>query len=246
MNVQIFGTNKSQDTKKALRFFKDRGLKPHFVDLNKRPIAPGELNKFIQKFGLNAVIDSEGKAYQKQGLEYMRVPDEQMIEKLIDDPALMVLDTRFAEQYARPIERSRDSGRLARLPDRTRLLDPPRGECFHHEAAQPRVVRRVHVHHHELLLLELVVHHRLAEEAGALVGREDLRVAGDLDDVGVLGHRPERHPGGPVVVEVDRGLVPEDVEHVVGEALDVVVRVGDVDICERQRGQRPLQFRRSR
>jgi arsenate reductase (glutaredoxin) len=90
MNVQIFGTHKSQDTKKALRFFKERGLKPHFVDLSKRPMAPGELGKFVQRFGLNALIDTAGKAYKGQGLEHMRVPDAQMIAKLIDDPALMV------------------------------------------------------------------------------------------------------------------------------------------------------------
>jgi arsenate reductase-like glutaredoxin family protein len=90
MNVQIFGTNKSQDTKKALRFFKERGLSPHFVDLKTRAIAPGELNRFVQKFGLNALVDTGGKAYKQQGLEYLRVSDEAMLQKLIDDPALMV------------------------------------------------------------------------------------------------------------------------------------------------------------
>lgn len=89
MNVQIFGTNKSQDTKKALRFFKERGLKPHFVDLAQRPIAPGELSRFVQRFGLNALVDKESQAYKKQGLEYMRVSDEAMIDKLTRDPALM-------------------------------------------------------------------------------------------------------------------------------------------------------------
>jgi arsenate reductase len=90
MNVQIFGTSKSQDTKKALRFFKERGVKPQFVDLNDRAMAPGELGKFIQKFGLNALVDTGGKAYERAGLQYMRVGDEQMIQKLMDEPALMV------------------------------------------------------------------------------------------------------------------------------------------------------------
>ena len=90
MNVQIFGTNKSQDTKKALRFFKERGLRPQFVDLKERAMAPGELARFVQKFGLNAVIDTGGKAYERAGLEYLRVGDEEMTQKLIDDPALMV------------------------------------------------------------------------------------------------------------------------------------------------------------
>ena len=90
MDVQIFGTKKSQDTKKALRFFKERGLKPQFVDLQQREIAVGELNRFIQKAGLNALIDMGGKAYKDAGLEYLRVSDEQMVQKLTDNPKLMV------------------------------------------------------------------------------------------------------------------------------------------------------------
>jgi arsenate reductase (glutaredoxin) len=90
MNVQIFGTNKSQDTKKALRFFKERGLKPQFVDLQEREIALGELNRFIQKFGLNALVDTASKTYKDAGLEYLRVSNEQLIQKLIADPRLLV------------------------------------------------------------------------------------------------------------------------------------------------------------
>ena len=90
MDVQIFGTKKSQDTKKALRFFKERGIKPQFVDLKEREIAPGELKRFIQKAGLNALVDTHGKAYEKAGLEYMRVGEEAMMDKLIQDPTLMV------------------------------------------------------------------------------------------------------------------------------------------------------------
>ena len=90
MNVQIFGTKKSQDTKKALRFFKERGVKPQFVDLKEREIAPGELKRFVQKEGLNALIDTGGKTYKESGLEYMRVGDEAMLDKLTRDPSLMV------------------------------------------------------------------------------------------------------------------------------------------------------------
>lgn len=90
MDVQIFGTNKSQATKKALRFFKERGVKPQFVDLQQRELAPGELNRFVTKFGVNALVDLDGKAYKDAGLEYLRVSDEGMVQKLIDDPKLMV------------------------------------------------------------------------------------------------------------------------------------------------------------
>jgi arsenate reductase-like glutaredoxin family protein len=89
VNVQIFGTQKSQDSKKAQRFFKERGINPHFIDLQEREIAPGELRRFIDKFGLSKLVDTKSKAYQDAGLAYMRVPGEQMIQKLIDDPKLM-------------------------------------------------------------------------------------------------------------------------------------------------------------
>jgi arsenate reductase (glutaredoxin) len=90
MNIQIFGTNKSQDTKKALRFFKERSIQPHFVDLQEREMSPGELKRFSDKFGLKALIDEKGKAYAEAGFAHMRVPDEQMTQKLIDDPKLMI------------------------------------------------------------------------------------------------------------------------------------------------------------
>ena len=90
MNIQIFGTNKSQDTKKALRFFKERGTEPQFVDLQQREIAPGELNRFVQKFGVNALVDLQGKAYKDAGLEYLRVSNDDMVQRLIDNPKLMV------------------------------------------------------------------------------------------------------------------------------------------------------------
>jgi arsenate reductase (glutaredoxin) len=89
-SIQIFGTNKSQDSKKAQRFFKERGLSPHFIDLQERAIALGELKRFIDKFGFRALVDDKSKAYQGAGLAHMRVPDEQMMQKLIDDPRLMI------------------------------------------------------------------------------------------------------------------------------------------------------------
>jgi arsenate reductase-like glutaredoxin family protein len=89
MVVQIYGTQKSQDSKKALRFFKERNIDVQFFDLKTHSMSLGELSRFIQKFGLLALINSKAKAYEKAGLEYMRVSDEQMIDKLIDYPNLM-------------------------------------------------------------------------------------------------------------------------------------------------------------
>ena len=56
MEVQIFGIKKSSDTRKALRFFSERRIKTHFVDLNERAASLGELRRFAQKFGAGALI----------------------------------------------------------------------------------------------------------------------------------------------------------------------------------------------
>ena len=90
MNVQIFGTNKSQATKKALRFFKERGVKPHFVDLQAYEPAPGELGRFVQKFGVDALVDVDGKAYRDAGLEHLRLSDDALLQKLLENPKLLL------------------------------------------------------------------------------------------------------------------------------------------------------------
>lgn len=89
--VQIFGTKKSKGARAAERFFKERGVKIHYVDLTQRPLAKGELARFVQKFGLNALLDMNGKAYKDAGLEYMRVSDESLTQKMLDNPDLLRL-----------------------------------------------------------------------------------------------------------------------------------------------------------
>src|ERR1051325_7908769 len=63
MEVQIFGFKKSAHTRKALRFFAERRIKTHFVDLTQRAAAPGELRRFVQKFGVDALIDRTSKHF---------------------------------------------------------------------------------------------------------------------------------------------------------------------------------------
>lgn len=89
MEVQIFGIKKSADTRKALRFFSDRRIRTHFVDLDERPAAPGELNRFVQKHGLDALLDRESKAFADLGLKHARMSDQRWLEKLIDEPRLL-------------------------------------------------------------------------------------------------------------------------------------------------------------
>src|SRR5258708_20074408 len=68
MEVQIFGVKKSADTRAALRFFAERRIKTHFVDLNERPAALGELRRFAQKFGVTALVDRASRRFADLGL----------------------------------------------------------------------------------------------------------------------------------------------------------------------------------
>lgn len=89
--VQVFGTKKSKETRAAERFFKERGVRIHFVDLRERPIARGELARFVQKFGLNALLDQAGKAYEQSNLAYLRTTEEGVIARVIETPELLRL-----------------------------------------------------------------------------------------------------------------------------------------------------------
>jgi arsenate reductase-like glutaredoxin family protein len=89
MEVQIFGVRKSADTRKALRFFSERRIKTHFVDLNERAASLGELKRFAQKFGVGSLIDSDSSRFQALGLRHARMSDESWLSKLADEPLLL-------------------------------------------------------------------------------------------------------------------------------------------------------------
>lgn len=89
MEVQIFGVKKSADTRKAQRFFAERRIRVHFVDLMERAASPGELRRFAQKFGIGALIDSSSRRYAELGLAHARLSDERWMDKLVDEPLLL-------------------------------------------------------------------------------------------------------------------------------------------------------------
>jgi arsenate reductase-like glutaredoxin family protein len=89
MEVQIFGVKKSSDTRKALRFFAERRVKTHFVDLLERPASPGELNRFIQKFGIEALIDRSSRRFADLGLASAQLSMERWRDKLVAEPLLL-------------------------------------------------------------------------------------------------------------------------------------------------------------
>jgi arsenate reductase (glutaredoxin) len=91
MEVQIFGIKKSADTRKALRFFAERRVKTHFVDLQERPASPGELKRFAQKFGAQALVDRQSRRFGDLGLASAHLSDDRWIEKLAAEPMLLRL-----------------------------------------------------------------------------------------------------------------------------------------------------------
>ena len=89
MEVQVFGTKKCTDTRKALRFFAERRIKTHFVDLNERAASLGELTRFAQKFGVGALIDTTSKRYAALGLASARYSDQRLLERLVEEPLVL-------------------------------------------------------------------------------------------------------------------------------------------------------------
>lgn len=87
--VQIFGFKDCQDTRKAQRFFSDRRIPVHFVDLTERPASAGELRRFQEKCGSPALIDREGKRFQELGLRVSGDSPERLVQRALTEPRLL-------------------------------------------------------------------------------------------------------------------------------------------------------------
>ena len=87
--MQIFGIKKSAETRKALRFFSERRIKTHFVDLMERPASLGELRRFAQRFGIGALVDRDSRRFDELGLRYAQLSDDRWLEKLSEEPLLL-------------------------------------------------------------------------------------------------------------------------------------------------------------
>jgi len=86
MNIQIFGTPKCQDTRKAQRYFKERGIPFHYIDVTVKRFSKGELASVKAAVGIDNLIDKEGKQYARRNLAYLTHNVE---EELLDDPLLL-------------------------------------------------------------------------------------------------------------------------------------------------------------
>ncbi len=86
MTVQILGTRKSNDTKKAIRFFSERRVVYHFRDLSEKGLSRGELDNICRTVDPSDIIDADSKRYKQRGMEYM---DFDVLEEVLEDPLLI-------------------------------------------------------------------------------------------------------------------------------------------------------------
>ena len=86
MNIQIFGTSKCFDSKKAERWFKERRIKFQAVDLKKQGMSLGELTSVKNAVGLEAMV--EPKQPDAVLVSYLAT-EQAKLEKLFEDPSLL-------------------------------------------------------------------------------------------------------------------------------------------------------------
>ena len=89
VEVQVFGTRKSANTRKALRFFSERQVKAHFVDFSVRGPSPGELRRFAATFGIASLIDRQARRFLELGLTHSTHADAWWEETLVREPGLL-------------------------------------------------------------------------------------------------------------------------------------------------------------
>ncbi len=89
MNIQIFGTKKCNDTKKAERFFKERGIKYQFIDMKEKGMSKGELTSVASaNGGLMNMINPEAKDKDAVAL-IQYIADEDKLEKLLENQQII-------------------------------------------------------------------------------------------------------------------------------------------------------------
>ncbi len=89
MNIQIFGTKKCNDTKKAERFFKERGIKIQFIDLKEKGMSKGELTSVASAVGgVMAMVNSDAKDKDTVAL-IQYIADEDKFDKLLENQQII-------------------------------------------------------------------------------------------------------------------------------------------------------------
>ncbi len=97
-NIQVFGLDDSNPTRGALRFFRERRIVVHYVDLRKKPIAAAELRRFVDRLGALMVMDTDGRAYRDAGLACLATDNAAITQRLLADVRLLRLPlVRYGE-----------------------------------------------------------------------------------------------------------------------------------------------------
>ena len=89
-DIQVFGSSDSSATRAAERFFRERRVVVHYVDLRKRRIAPAELRRFVERLGAAALLDRSSRVYRDAGLAYLSLDEAGIVERLLADPGLLL------------------------------------------------------------------------------------------------------------------------------------------------------------
>jgi len=84
MNIQIFGKSKCFDTKKAERYFKERGVKYQFIDILQKGLSKGELNSVVSSVGIDELVSEKAEEYHL----FKHLVSEDRLEKLLECPKL--------------------------------------------------------------------------------------------------------------------------------------------------------------
>ena len=86
MNIQIFGSSKSFDSRKAERWFKERRIKYQYIDVPTKGLSPREYQSVKQKVGFQALVNAKARAYEALFMAY--ITPEAQEEKLLEYPEL--------------------------------------------------------------------------------------------------------------------------------------------------------------
>lgn len=107
VNIQIFGTKKSFDTKKAQRYFKERRIKVQFIDLREKEMSKGELQSVMRAVGgIDALLDPKAKDQDALAL-VQHLAESQRFDKLLENQQVL----------AEPIVRNGRAATVGYAPD---------------------------------------------------------------------------------------------------------------------------------
>ena len=89
MNIQIFGTSKCFDSKKAMRYFKERGIKYQWIDMKEKGMSKGEFNSVAHvNGGVEAMLNPDAKDQDTLALIRYLAPEDKL-EKILGNPQVI-------------------------------------------------------------------------------------------------------------------------------------------------------------